>query len=327
MIDIKLSIPRPGWPLADQIQPYLRQTPHNSGIWGNYRFFVNEPVEQCDYWVIFGNLEKNKELCYCPPDNTIFITGESPSFTHYDQQFLDQFSHIISCHKELKHKNLYNYIQGHPWFVNKSYDELMAIDFVKKIKEISIITSNKTVSKGHKNRYEFALKLKEHFGDRLDLYGNGISTFQDKWDVLAPYKYSVVIENDKYDDWITEKLFDCYLAHTFPIYFGGGNLSKYYNKQSYAEINISDLEGAIKTIELILDQDDFYQKHLPFVLQSKEKTLNSFNLFQNIIKYIEQKELNSFNPKEQILLKKSDPDPSDNIFKNLKFYISRFFNR
>ncbi|WP_321504096.1 glycosyltransferase family 10 domain-containing protein [uncultured Methanoregula sp.] len=325
MITIKLDIPRFGWPLADLKNPFLRQTPNNSGIWGNYQFFVNTPVKECDYWVVFDDLENSTESCRCPRDNTIFITGESPSFTHYDQRFLDQFAHIISSHKDIKHKNLYNYIQGHPWFVNKSYDELVSLTMVPKTKEISLITSNKTFSDGHKKRYEFALDMKEHFGDRLDLFGNGIVPFQDKWDVLAPYKYSIIIENFRCDDWITEKLFDCYLAHSFPFYFGSTNTSKYYNEQSYAEIDIYDSEGSIKKIESILNETDHYQKHLPSVLQAKEQTLNRYNLFPNIIHYIEQEKLSSLKSNGDILLKKRDP--TINPIKNLKLSISRFFSR
>ena len=323
MIDIKLSIPTPGWPLSDQKNPYLRQTPHNSGVWGNYRFFVNMPIEQCDYWVVFGDLEDKTESCCCPKNNTIFITGEPPSLTHYDQDFLDQFSHVISSHTDIKHENLYNYIQGHPWFVNKSYDELISHDTILKTKEISIITSNKVFSEGHKKRYEFALTLKDHFGDKLDLFGSGIVPFQDKWDVLAPYKYSIGIENCKCDDWITEKLFDCYLTHTFPLYFGCSNISKYYHEQSFAEIDIYDIEGSIKNIEHILNQPDHYREHLPYVLQSKERTLNKFNLFPNIINYIEGKNISPLQAKEHIVIKKSNP--KINAIRKLKQSITRFF--
>lgn len=323
MIDIKLSIPSPGWPLSDQIHPYLRQTPNNSGIWGEYRFFINVPIETCDYWVVFGDLENNSESCYCPVNNTIFITGEPPSLTHYDQNFLNQFSHVISAHKDIKHKNLYNYIQGHPWFINKSYNELVSLDAVQKNREISIITSNKTFSAGHKKRYEFALTIKDYFGDRIDLFGNGISSFQDKWDVLAPYKYSIVIENCRCDDWITEKLFDCFLSHTFPLYYGSKNISKYYHEHSYAEIDIYDSEGSIKKIEHILNQPDHYTEHLPFILQSKERTLSAYNLFPNIIHYIEKKKLAPFEVKEQVVIKKSNPRV--NALRNLKLSVERLF--
>ena len=54
---------------------------------------------------------------------------------------------------------------GTPWFVNKSYDELVVLNekLAEKTKKISIITSNKLVTDGHKKRFEFAMKLKEYF--------------------------------------------------------------------------------------------------------------------------------------------------------------------
>ena len=41
-----------------------------------------------------------------------------------------------------------------------------------KTKLLSIVVSNKTFTKGHRDRLEFCLKLKERLGDKVDLFGN-----------------------------------------------------------------------------------------------------------------------------------------------------------
>jgi hypothetical protein len=302
---IKLNYPPVGWPLSDQKDPYIRQTPGNSGIWGDYQFFVNTSIEECDYWVVFEQIDKTQS-CNCPHNNTIFITGEPPSLKKYNQKFLSQFSHIISCHKSITHPGLFKYIQGHLWFVGKNYDELSSIKHIEKTKEISIITSNKIFSEGHKKRYEFALKLKEHFGNRIDLFGNGIRKFEDKWDVLAPYKYSVIIENYQYENWLTEKLFDCYLTHTFPLYFGCSNISDYYNENAYIKIDLEDIEGTIQNIEKILSDKSHYEKSLSYLLESKDLTLNRYNLFPLIVQFIELKKLSPDDIKINITI---NPEP------------------
>jgi len=41
MIKVNVSTPFPEWPLP-------RQTPGQTGIWGNCQFFVNQQLEECD---------------------------------------------------------------------------------------------------------------------------------------------------------------------------------------------------------------------------------------------------------------------------------------
>eukprot|EP00960_Hanusia_phi_P028820 747607-Hanusia_phi.AAC.5 len=57
--------------------------------------------------------------------------------------------------------------------------------------------------------------LLECFGQAYD--GNFIS---DKQVTLVPYMFSFAIENSRYDTYFTEKLIDCFITGTVPIYWG-----------------------------------------------------------------------------------------------------------
>jgi hypothetical protein len=175
--------------------------------------------------------------------------------------------------------------------VGKSYDELMALAEVPKTKKISMITSNKTMNDGHKKRLEFCFKLKDYFGSAIDLYGRGIRDFDDKWDVLAPYEYSIAIENDVVPHWMTEKLYDCFLAHTFPIYYGCPNIAEYFNSKAFETIDIHNLDDSKKTIEKILNTPGHYVQHLPDIKAAKIRYLEHYNIFPLIIELIEGKKL------------------------------------
>jgi hypothetical protein len=271
MIRVKLSFPYPDWPI-------LRQTPDHSGIWKDCTFYTNDAITDCDYWVVFQNVLK-KETVHCPRENTIFLTGEPISIQRYDQKFLNQFATVVTSQNEISHRNVVRYLTGHPWFVNKSYNQLVSRRNVNKTKKISIITSNKNFTEGHKKRYEFCLNLKDYFQNEIDLFGRGIQSFEDKWDILAPYKYSICIENDFIQNWVTEKLFDCYLSHTFPIYYGCPNISRFFNEKSLQRIDINDIDSSIAIIEHILDDEDHYRAHLKHVIEAKNNCLNKYNLF------------------------------------------------
>lgn len=302
MTTIKFIYPYPDWPV-------IRQTPGGSGIWKDYRFLINGDEEEYDFCVVFNSLLHNTEIVKCHPDNIIFLTGEPYSIRKYQKKFLNQFAHIVTCQKEVRHRDITYLHQGHPWFVNKSYDELIANKYVEKTKQISIVTSNKQFTKGHRKRYDFTMALKECFGDQIDLFGRGIRDFDDKWDVLAPYKYSIPIENDVCDDWITEKLYDCYLSHTFPLYYGSPNVNSYFSENSYLKIDINNLDHSKRTIESVLNDPLHYEKHLGHLIQAKEKYLNTYNIFPLIVDLIEAKKLDKNRPKELITLQQNFFDP------------------
>lgn len=260
----------------------LRQTQDEKGKWNDYQFVFNEDIADCDYWIVYDILPK-KETCRCNPKNLIFITGEPPHIGGYAGVFLKQFNHIITCHGDIRGSNVYSRQQALAWFINKGYIELSQMQLVGKTKTISLITS-----KRDDMRYRFALKLKKHFGDEIDLFGNGIRPVADKWDALAPYKYSVVMENGRYDDYFTEKLSDCFLAFTYPLYHGCPNIRTggYFPEPSMTLINIGDPDNAIDLIERVI-RGGFWESRLQQIIKSRNRVLDQHNLFPMLVRYIE----------------------------------------
>lgn len=284
MITVKLSTPLFGMP-REVLANVLKQTPACSGRWESVQFYANTDIESCDFYIVFEGLEK-KEKILCSPQNTIFVAAEPSSLKRYDESFLAQFATIITCQRGIRHGNICYNQPGHTWFIKRNYDELMQIASVQKSKLLSIVTSNKQESAGHRKRYEFCMKLKEYFGDAADLYGRGINEFEDKWDVLAPYKYSVAIENYIEPDWVTEKIGDCFLAHTFPFYYGAPNISKYYREESFVNIDIDNFELSSRKIEKVITEEFHYENSLPALLDSKIKYLNNISLVPMLHNFI-----------------------------------------
>jgi len=290
-----------------------KQSPASSCVWGDCHFFINKPVDYCDAWVVCDNLPLPEESTICPGNGAVLITGEPRAIWHYNKKFIKQFSTIITSQREIKGPGVIYSLQGHGWHVglnhansedfgsDKSYDELIRLRNIPKTKLLSIVASNKQSTVGHRQRYRFALKLKEALGDRADLFGRGINDFNDKWDVLAPYKYSVAIENCATDDYISEKLFDCFLTHTFPFYYGAPNVSNYYSPDSYSLIDINNFSESVSKIKKIINDPSHYQEHLVGVIESKLKYLNHYNIFPLIVDLI--KNFPDNKPMEKITLK------------------------
>ncbi|MBC7413300.1 MAG: hypothetical protein H7331_12695 [Bacteroidia bacterium] len=268
--------------------PIMRQTPNNIGVWGKYKFVIDNELTECDYWIIYSEYKLTSETVKCNRNNIIFIPAEGINTSiEYQHYFLKQFGKILTVQREIKHKNLIYTHNANPWFIGKSYDELINNKAPEKTKLISVVSSNKAFTAGHIKRLEFVQKLKSHFGDKLDVYGRGINDFDDKWDVVAPYKYSIAIENDNCDDWVTEKFFDCLYANTFTFYYGCPNLEKYVDARSFKRINIDNFEESVATIEGIINDETHYESVAPTLQTIKLNSINRDNFFPWIVSYLQ----------------------------------------
>lgn len=102
----------------------------------------------------------------------------------------------------------------------------------EKSKLVSLIASPKVITIGHEIRHAVANKHKDKiniFGGAAGSkrFGNGI--WPDKSEALNDYMFSVVIENDSYSTYFTEKITDCFATGTIPIYWGAPEIGDYFN--------------------------------------------------------------------------------------------------
>lgn len=270
VITVKISGEDPSWPL-------LRQTPNSQGTWGGCQFFVNDDSSQCDYWIVYDGLQK-PETARCPPQNVFLFTAEPPSVRTYHPRFAAQFAGVITCHEEIRHRQVIHTQQALPWhLLNKTYDDLAQEDAPKKTKSLSVISSNKAFTAGHRQRVEFVERLTQRLDGDIDHVGKG-TRVPNKWDGLGDYKYTVVIENSSFRDYWTEKIADAFLAGCHPFYFGCPNIGDYFPAGSYTEIDIHDFDSALAVIQEAIAQGRF-EATAEARLQAKNLVLDKYNLF------------------------------------------------
>lgn len=113
-----------------------------------------------------------------------------------------------------------------------------------KTKNFSIIASNKNLLRGHQLRH----LIVKGAGNKVDAFGNGYKPVLNKIEGLKDYRYSFAIENCRRDFYFTEKLIDCLVTGTIPIYWGCPSIDKFFNPDGFIIFTeLVELKDKLKT--------------------------------------------------------------------------------
>jgi glycosyltransferase involved in cell wall biosynthesis len=132
-----------------------------------------------------------------------------------------------------------------------------AFQIYPKSKMVSAVASSKAFLPGHVKRLEFIQGVR----DRVDWYGRGVNEIPSKLDALKDYRFSIAIENLACDDnYFTEKITDCFLTGTIPIYHGCVNIGEFFDERGILIFNTQE------ELSMILDSlsEDKYNSMLEF---------------------------------------------------------------
>lgn len=255
-------------------------------IWNNYQFYFKNDQKTYDFVIVFNGVQQVEKV-NCSKGGLIFITGESKSIKQYNQKFLNQFDHIVTCQEQINHNHKILTHHGYPWHVEQNYTHLKAIQSVEKTDDIILISSNKGFNKGHIDRLKFSYKCKAEFKDAIDFYGRGIKSFSNKWNLISKYYFSLAIENDSVKNYFTEKLVDSFLSLSLPIYHGCPNLDDFFPKESYLPININNFKESKEVINYVLNnKEKIYKQRFDALLEAKRRVLEEHQLFPMIEKIL-----------------------------------------
>jgi hypothetical protein len=94
-----------------------------------------------------------------------------------------------------------------------------------KNKLVSMIASNKKMCPEHFFRHEMIQKF---FG-KCDHFGRGYNELKNKEDGLKDYCFSFAMENGTYQNMFSEKITDCFMTGTIPIYYGMPNIGDFFD--------------------------------------------------------------------------------------------------
>lgn len=202
---------------------------------------------------------------------------ESPEITPFAYDFVrgnyDKFDLIFTFSKELLELSdkfvLIPY--GGCWIEEE--DRVIH----EKSKNTSIILSSKQTTVGHRLRHVIHQTYPsiESFG-----YHNPI---KNKITALKDYRYSLIIENCQKDYYFSEKLIDCFITGTIPIYWGCPSIGDFFDTDGMVIFNtLSELDSIINSLtkELYESKLDSVKKNF----EEAKKYLVADNLIYDKLK-------------------------------------------
>ena len=148
-------------------------------------------------------------------------------------------------------------------------DEIEISYEYEKNKLVSMMYSFKRFTTGHETRFQVANQLSQF----IDIMGSGnTGVHLKKIHSCKNYAFSVVIENCKEDYYFTEKIIDCFLTGTIPIYWGCPSIGDFFNKKGFLTFDsVEELHEIIKNKQFLLD---FYVENMPIIIENFDRAVN-----------------------------------------------------
>jgi hypothetical protein len=168
---------------------------------------------------------------------------------------------------------------GNTWFKRDQYEKSYQKEF-----KVSHLSGKLKKTYGHSLRHELLArkneliiptKFYETYGDRYNIEEARIG----KEEVFSDTQYGVAIENVSHRGYFTEKILDCFLLKTIPIYWGCNNISDYFNEEGIIRFgNVDDFIYIANKLD-----KDFYNSKKQIIEENYQLALKYVNYEQRVV--------------------------------------------
>jgi len=151
----------------------------------------------------------------------------------------------------------------------------------EKTKLFSIIASFKNSTSGQMLRHQ-VIGLNN---PKLDVYGENfikLGPEKHKIDGTKDYAFNVVLENEPWEYYFTEKLIDCLRTGSIPIYRGCTNIHEFFDTRGFYLVNsLDEINHLLNTLTI-----DDYNSKLEYVHKNFELAEQYTRLYKRVDKVI-----------------------------------------
>ena len=159
---------------------------------------------------------------------------------------------------------------GGVWYGLPQHGGVISDDlYLSKKKNISMVSSNKTMCDLHRIRIDTAIQCKK--SGFVDTFGNfDGGAIIPIGATLQNYRYSIVFENTITDYCFTEKILNCFKSMTIPIYYGASKIAEFFNADGIIFIEKNNISKSIAEIIHSVDEK-YYSNHISAILDNYKR--------------------------------------------------------
>lgn len=201
-------------------------------------------------------------------DKMILIQGMEPKEISNTSDLAIKYNNffdliLTSCPNVLQNcKNAELFLYASCWILTREdksranhRSEYFNIFSTDKDFSLSFVMSQKNWLPGHKLRHESIdiIRKKRSY----DLFFPQSIPMDEKYKLFEKSMFHIAIENTKNVNYISEKIVDCFMSYTLPIYWGCPNIADYFNTDGIIFFNDKE------ELSYILDNltaDDYYSR-------------------------------------------------------------------
>lgn len=226
--------------------PNKERTPHNSS---NISIHIDEAIttvpdkSKKNYAWILESSDFIPELITWVKNNISFLENNYELIFSHDKRLLP-----LSC------KMREVLCPAAPWVMDRKIHS--------KSKLVSMITSSKTSTPGHRYRMEVFGKYK----NKIDCFGHGHNPIERKETGLNDYYFSLAVQNANYPNFFTEEVTDCFATGAIPIFWGSSAIGENFNENGVIRLT-DDFKVEDLSIEL-------YQSKIEHIQDNFERIIN-----------------------------------------------------
>lgn len=289
---IKVKFFQTEWDSKVLLDHLSKMTSGRSGKWEN--MIGTTDTEEADFLVVIDYTNQN-----LPTDKSVIYIGGHPRVCSGHQSFEDK-----ECIASFNSDDSLGFVE---YWLDYSYDELMAMKPPKKTKNLTCILSNQRTYDYHRKRIEFMVDFCNKYLEKVDLYGrikpqNGedslLKAFKGeigenipfkhwygKKEALGPYRYSLEFDMGSSPDmgvcrhYFSERLVDSLLMYCMPFYYGGLNTSDYIPEESF--IPIDPFQDIPEHVMQIVNTDT-RERNMEAIAEARNLLLNKWQIWPRI---------------------------------------------
>lgn len=158
---------------------------------------------------------------------------------------------------------------------------------LSKSNNVMMVASAKRLCGLHDLRIQVAETVRDSkLGDTFGSFDGG-NYVDNLYGLLKKYRYAIMLENDITSYFFSERLINCFLTMTVPIYLGATKLHEFFNTDGIIQITPKDAQNIAAVLKQCSEQD--YESRLSAILYNHEEAKKYINVYDYLYcRYIKE---------------------------------------